>query len=57
LFLKTEYRFSSYNSNNGVNVPFISTATGAPLGTTLNSVKYTQMISTELVWRFNWFGY
>jgi outer membrane immunogenic protein len=57
LFLKTEYRFSSYNSNNGVNVPFISTATGAPLGTTLNSVKYTQMISTELVWRFNWFGH
>jgi hypothetical protein len=22
----------------------------------LNSQKTTQMISTELVWRFNWFG-
>jgi outer membrane immunogenic protein len=54
LFLKTEYRYSSYNSTN---VPFFTTATGAPLGTTLNSTKYTQMISTELVWRFNWFGH
>jgi len=54
LFLKTEYRYSSYSS---ANVPFLSTATGAPLATTLNSAKYIQMISTELVWRFNWFGY
>jgi hypothetical protein len=22
----------------------------------LNSQKATQMVSTELVWRFNWFG-
>ena len=56
LFLKTEYRYSSYSS---ANVPFLSTATGAPVasGNTLNSVKYTQMVSTELVWRFNWMGY
>ena len=50
LFLKTEYRYAQYG---GVNVPI----TGLPLaGVTLNSQKATQLISTELVWRFNWFG-
>ena len=28
----------------------------ASSGVTLNSQKTTQLISTELVWRFNWFG-
>ena len=56
IFLKTEYRYSQYNSPNGTNVPFIVTATGAPTGATLSSQKAVQMISTELVWRFNWFG-
>jgi outer membrane immunogenic protein len=56
IFLKTEYRYSQYNSPNGTNVPIISTATGAPTAFSLNSQKAVQMISTELVWRFNWFG-
>ena len=48
LFLKTEYRYSQYAT---ANVPI----TGAGLaGVTLNSQKATEMISTELVWRFNW---
>ena len=53
LFLKTEYRYSQYASPNGTNVPFIATAGGAPNGFTLSSQKAVQMISTELVWRFN----
>jgi outer membrane immunogenic protein len=54
LFLKTEYRYSQYGGN-GVNVPI--TGAGvlvAPAGITLNSQKSTEMVSTELVWRFNW---
>jgi outer membrane immunogenic protein len=53
LFLKTEYRYSRYASPNG-GVPLM----GFPLlaSVALNSQKATQMISTELVWRFNWFG-
>jgi outer membrane immunogenic protein len=55
LFLKTEYRYSQYGGNNGVNIPL----SGLPAAGTfaLNSQKATQMISTELVWRFNWFGH
>jgi outer membrane immunogenic protein len=49
LFLKTEYRYSQYD---GASVPLIGA--GVPPGTTLNSKPSTEMISTELVWRFNW---
>jgi hypothetical protein len=52
LFLKTEFRYSQYGGNNGVNVPLI----GGPVGASLNSQKATEFISTELVYRFNWFG-
>jgi len=52
IFLKTEYRYSQYNSPNGTSVPL----TGLVGGAALQSQKATQMISTELVWRFNWFG-
>jgi outer membrane immunogenic protein len=58
LFLKTEYRYSQYGGN-GVNVPITGTAGGGvvvPAGISLNSQKATQFISTELVYRFNWFG-
>lgn len=48
LFLKTEYRYSSFD---WANVPI----TGAA-GFGIDSRKYTQTISTELIWRFNWFG-
>jgi outer membrane immunogenic protein len=53
LFLKTEYRYAQYSS---ANVPLTGAVSGIPVGATLNSQKNTQMISTELVWRFNWFG-
>jgi outer membrane immunogenic protein len=56
LFLKTEYRYSQYNT---ANVPITATpgfGVIVPAGTTLNSQKATEMVSTELVWRFNWFG-
>jgi outer membrane immunogenic protein len=56
LFLKTEYRYSQYNT---ANVPITGTPGGGlviPAGITLNSQKQTEMVSTELVWRFNWFG-
>jgi outer membrane immunogenic protein len=56
LFLKTEYRYSQYNT---ANVPITGTPGGGivvPAGITLNSQKATEMVSTELVWRFNWSG-
>jgi outer membrane immunogenic protein len=55
LFLKTEFRYSQYGGNSGTSVPFIFTATGAPTGLSLNSQKSIEMVSTELVWRFNFF--
>jgi outer membrane immunogenic protein len=57
IFLKTEYRYSQYNSPNGASVPLTGGVLGVPVvGAALQSQKATQMISTELVWRFNWFG-
>ena len=57
LFLKTEYRYSQYGGNNGVSVPITGSVAGIPAtGVALNSQKATQFVSTELVWRFNWFG-
>ncbi len=53
LFLKTEYRYSSYST---ATLPVLLTG-GAPTGFAINSTKYTQMVSTELVYRFNWFGH
>jgi outer membrane immunogenic protein len=53
LFLKTEYRYSQYSTGTP---SFVSTAGGVPTGLSLNSSKFTQMVSTEVVWRFNWFG-
>lgn len=52
LFLKTEYRYGQYGR---ASVPL----TG-PVGAgsaALDSLKSNQMVSTELVWRFNWWGY
>jgi outer membrane immunogenic protein len=54
LFLKTEYRYSQFDT---ANVPITGTAGGGivvPAGITLNSKPFTEMVSTELVWRFNW---
>ena len=52
LFLKTEFRYSQYGGN-GVSVPI--TGAGVPAGFALNSQKATEFVSTELVYRFNWF--
>jgi outer membrane immunogenic protein len=49
LFIKTEYRYSSFSS---ANLPILMTATG-PTGFSVSSQKSDQTISTELVWRFN----
>ena len=56
LFLKTEFRYSQYGGN-GVSVPLTGGVGGIPVtGAALNSQKATEFISTELVYRFNWFG-
>ena len=52
IFWKTEYRYSQYNSA----TPSFVTTAGVPTGFSLNTTKFTQFVSTELVWRFNWFG-
>jgi outer membrane immunogenic protein len=48
-FLKTEYRFSSYQ---GTDLSVL-TPPGALTGTALNSKIYVQTVSSELVYRFN----
>jgi opacity protein-like surface antigen len=54
LFLQTEYRYSQFGA---ADVPITGGIGGIPLtGATLNSQKAPEMISTELVWRFKWFG-
>ena len=52
LFLKTEYRFSTFNT---ANLPIIAT-NGAVSADAVRSSIFTQLISTELVWRLNWSG-
>ena len=54
LFLKTVFRYSQYGGD-GVSVP-ITAASGVPTDLALNSQKATEFVSTELVYRFNWFG-
>jgi outer membrane immunogenic protein len=60
LFLKTEYRYSQYNSaslplfNGAAQAPIL--VPGTPSGLSINTAKFTQMVSTELVWRFNFWG-
>jgi opacity protein-like surface antigen len=55
-----DYQFTApFRRANGVNVPITGTVGGGlvvPAGIALNSQKATQFISTELVYRFNWFG-
>jgi outer membrane immunogenic protein len=51
LFLRTDYRFSTYNAAN-LNYTFV--AGGAPEGTSTHVNKYVQQIGTELIYRFNW---
>lgn len=51
-FLKTEYRFSSFNT---AHLPILTPA-GLPTPFTFNSTKYIETFGTELVYRFNWPG-
>jgi outer membrane immunogenic protein len=53
LFLRSEYRFSSYS---GADLPILSTG-GVPIGISENTKPYVQTISTALVYRFNWWGH
>lgn len=53
LFLKTEYRYGQYGrASVPLSGPLVTTG-----GADLDSLKSSQMVSTELVWRFNWWGY
>jgi hypothetical protein len=53
LFWKTEYRFSSFDTQNN---PILVTATGLSTALSEDSTKYVQTIRSELVYRFNWGG-
>ena len=53
LFWRTEYRFAQYES---ANVPVVFTATGAPFGVSEHMQKFTQTVTSGLVWRFNFGG-
>ena len=53
LFLRSEYRFATYNS---ANLAILSPA-GVPLGISENTKPYVQTITTALVYRFNWWGH
>lgn len=59
LFLKTEYRYSQFAGSNGDSIAMTGAGGGVvvPVGVALQSKLSTQMISTELVWRFNWTGH
>jgi outer membrane immunogenic protein len=54
LFLRSEYRYSSYSSKDD---PILITATGAPLGVSEHMQKFVQTITTSLIWKFNFFGH
>jgi outer membrane immunogenic protein len=53
LYWKTEYRFSDYGRETN---PIRFTATGGLTGESIDSRKYTHMVRSELVYRFNWGG-
>jgi outer membrane immunogenic protein len=51
LYWKTEYRFADYGKEN-----LAILDGGVPTGLSIDSHKYTHMVRSELVWRFNWGG-
>jgi outer membrane immunogenic protein len=55
-FLKTEYRFSSFNDAHLAILP-AGGAGAAPAGLIFNSTKYVETFGTSLIYRFNWGGY
>jgi len=50
LFLRSDYRYAKYNTDN---IGVVTTATGAATGAVLSSAKAIQTVRTELVFRFN----
>jgi outer membrane immunogenic protein len=50
---KTEYRFSQFSSRD---VAEVNLATGAAIGLSEHMEKFTQTVTTSLVWRFNFGG-
>jgi len=54
LFLRTEYRFSSYQAKDS---QLFTTATGAPTASAFNTNLASQSVFTQLVYRFNWSGW
>jgi outer membrane immunogenic protein len=52
LFLKTEYRFSSYDAKT-----VTDTFQGLPIGLSESLHPYVQTVTTQLVYRFNWWGH
>jgi outer membrane immunogenic protein len=56
LFLRTEYRYSSYDSETLVGTGGLAGA-GNPNGFNETAKPYVQTITTSLVWRFNWLGH
>lgn len=57
LFLRSEYRYSSYQKDDLVefNIASGQPAGNAGLGNVLHSEKQVQTITTSVVYRFNWF--
>jgi outer membrane immunogenic protein len=53
LFWRTEYRYSQYGNDD---IPLLVTGTGATSGLSERSQKFTQTVTTSLIWKFNWFG-
>ena len=53
LFWKTEYRLSELDAETN---PIRVTATGAPIGVSVDSQKRVHTVRSELVYRFNWGG-
>jgi outer membrane immunogenic protein len=64
LFLRSEYRYSTFDGQtNGLNCtgasaagPAASCAVPGPSGFADRSTVHSQMVKTEVVWRFNWGG-
>jgi outer membrane immunogenic protein len=54
LFLRTEYRFSSFSSKND---PVLPTPGPTAVGAAENIHPYVQTVTTSLVWKFNMFNW
>jgi len=51
LYVRTEYRFSSYDHRN---INEFAVATGVPDGNVERMTPYVQTVTTSLVWKWNW---